>query len=122
MIEISEEEVVDLLFCFCQRLQDDSLNSGFLDGTSKESLSKIREVLQGVICSFDGVISAITLGNSASTVIDMDKLALLWGTLYCYPHVMGVQADPTSLMGLIDALDPILEVEDGEETSLLSLR
>ncbi|XP_065862754.1 uncharacterized protein [Euphorbia lathyris] len=113
LIETSEEEVVYLLLCFCQRLQEDPLGSDLLDGTSEEGLSRIREFLQGVICSSDGVINAITLGNSESTIIDMDKLALLWGTLYCYPYVMDIQAKPTSLMGLIDALDRLLMVEDG---------
>ncbi|WCJ33154.1 ARM repeat superfamily protein [Euphorbia peplus] len=111
LIETSKEEVVYLLFRFCQKLQEDTMGSSILDGTSEEGLGRIREFLQGTICSMDGLINTITLGNSVFP--DMDNFALLWGTLYCYPYVMGNQANPTSLMGLIDALDCLLTVEDG---------
>ncbi|XP_037492635.1 small subunit processome component 20 homolog [Jatropha curcas] len=112
LIETSQEDVLCMLLSFCERLQKDSLSSGILDGTSEESLSKICGFLKGAISSWTGVINNITLGNPSSTTIDKDKLALLWGVICCYPHMMGIRAKPLLLMDLLGTLDCLLMIDD----------
>ncbi|KAF2288911.1 hypothetical protein GH714_022744 [Hevea brasiliensis] len=112
LIETSQDEVVYLICSLCERLQKNSLISSFLDGTSTEGLSRIHGFLQGAICSWIGVINDISHGNLASTSTDEGKLALLWGIICCYPHMIDVRARPSSLTDLIDALDCLLMIED----------
>ncbi|EEF44174.1 conserved hypothetical protein [Ricinus communis] len=112
LMETSQKEVVCLLMSFCERLQEDSLGSGFLDGTSEEGLSRIRGFLKGTMCSWVGMINNITLGNPSCTVISKDELALLWGVICCYPYMMDIREKPSLLMDFIDALDGLLMIGD----------
>ncbi|XP_015574070.2 small subunit processome component 20 homolog [Ricinus communis] len=112
LMETSQKEVVCLLMSFCERLQEDPLGSGFLDGTSEEGLSRIRGFLKGTMCSWVGMINNITLGNPSCTVISKDELALLWGVICCYPYMMDIREKPSLLMDFIDALDGLLMIGD----------
>ncbi|XP_050219970.1 uncharacterized protein LOC126670312 [Mercurialis annua] len=111
LVETSQEEVLCLLLSFCHRLQEDALDSSSLDGISK-GLPKIHDFLQGTVCSWVAEIKAIALSNPSCTVINKDKLALLWGVICCYPYVMGILEKSSLLMDLIDALDCLLMISD----------
>lgn len=114
LIDTAQEEVVYLICSFCERLQNDSLVSRFLDGASADGLSRIRCFLQGAICSWIGVINDITRGNPSSTTIDEGRLALLWGIIRCYPHMMDLRESSSLLMDLVDALNCLLMIGSGE--------
>lgn len=114
LIETSQEEVVYLLLSFCERIQKKPLRFSLLDGIPEEGLSGIRGFLRGAFCFWVGVINDIIHGNASSTLTDEHKLALLWGVICCYPHIMDSQETPSSLMDLIDAIDQLLMIEAGK--------
>ena len=111
-MEISEEEATHLLQSFCEKMQLDIQNSDFLDGTSAEALARICNHLQGTISYWIGVINDISRSD-VSCQMDERKLALLWGVVSCYSHMSIVEANPSLLVDLMDAVDQLLAVKAG---------
>ncbi|CAK9136502.1 unnamed protein product [Ilex paraguariensis] len=109
LIESFEEGVIHLLQIFCERLQVQS--SGPLDGTSKAGLSRICSYFEEAIANWIGVINDAAQGDPSHVHFQETKLALLWGIINCY--VVDVQANPSLLMHLVDALDQLLTIESG---------
>ncbi|KAK7331456.1 hypothetical protein VNO77_25681 [Canavalia gladiata] len=113
LMEISEEEVIHLLQSFCEKMQLDMQNSDFVDGIGAEVLAKICSHLRGTICYWIGTINDIA-NSDILCQIDDGKLALLWGAVNCYSHMSIVEANPSLLVDLIDAVDHLLTVKAGD--------
>ncbi|KAJ4846039.1 hypothetical protein Tsubulata_002554 [Turnera subulata] len=109
-IKISPEEVIFLLLSFCEKQQEDSLRSIFIDRSS-ERLSMIPEFLRQEINSWICLINGIVDGNAPSTTIEKGKVALLWGVICCYPCVVDIRETPSLIKDLIDAFDKLLEIK-----------
>ncbi|KAL5061396.1 hypothetical protein RYX36_033000 [Vicia faba] len=110
LMEISEEEVIHLLQSFCEKLQLDIRDSDFVDGESAEALVRICNHLQGTIRSWIEKINDIA-HSDVSCEIDERKVALLWGVVNCYSHMSIVDAIPSLLVHLMDAIDQLLTVK-----------
>ncbi|KAJ1406609.1 Down-regulated-in-metastasis protein [Sesbania bispinosa] len=107
LMEISEEEVIHLLQSFCEKMQLDIQNSVFVDEASTEALARICNHLQGtIIATLDEIAH-----SDLSCQIDEGKLALLWGVVNCYSHMSIVDANPSLLVDLMDAIDQFLTVK-----------
>ncbi|XP_058732408.1 U3 small nucleolar RNA-associated protein 20-like isoform X2 [Vicia villosa] len=109
LMEVSEEEVIHLLQSFCEKIQLDIRDSDFVDGESAEALVRICNHLQGTIRSWIEKINDIALSD-VSCEIDERKVALLWGVVNCYSHMSIVDAVPSLLVHLMDAIDQLLAV------------
>ncbi|THG05804.1 hypothetical protein TEA_026415 [Camellia sinensis var. sinensis] len=113
LIETSEEEVVPLLLTFCERLEVQIQSSSFIDGTSKEEVSRICSYLPDAIGYWIGIINQIVHGDSSVIQLQETKLALLWGIISCYPYMKDIQADPSLLLDFVDTLSRLLAIESG---------
>ncbi|XP_028088073.1 small subunit processome component 20 homolog isoform X4 [Camellia sinensis] len=111
LIETSEEEVVPLLLTFCERLEVQIQSSSFIDGTSKEEVSRICSYLPDAIGYWIGIINQIVHGDSSVIQLQETKLALLWGIISCYPYMKDIQADPSLLLDFVDTLSRLLAIE-----------
>ncbi|PSS35668.1 Small subunit processome component like [Actinidia chinensis var. chinensis] len=111
LIVTSEEEVILLLLIFCERLQVQAQSSCFLEGTSKEEVSRIRSYLQDAISDWIGIINQIVHGDSSTIQLQETKLALLWGIISCYPYVTDIQTNSSLLLDFVDAIDQLLVIE-----------
>ncbi|XVF29034.1 hypothetical protein REPUB_Repub15cG0084600 [Reevesia pubescens] len=111
LVESSQEEVLCLLLSFFERLQMHPQNTKFLDEMSEGRLSKICNYMQGVISIWIRLINDIAQGNPLPAQIDDTKLAILWGTISCYPFMFDNQENESMLMELIDALHRLLMIE-----------
>ncbi|KAJ0093494.1 hypothetical protein Patl1_26061 [Pistacia atlantica] len=107
------------------------------DGKEVDKLSEvIDKVLQLMLCILDGIHriddmstvsdctsqwapvfklrnSRIVRGNLSSIKFDETKLALMWGAIGCYPHILDVQTNSSLLMDLIDAFDLLIRNDGG---------
>ncbi|KAK2988996.1 hypothetical protein RJ640_013987 [Escallonia rubra] len=110
LIETSVEEVVYLLLTLCERLQVQC--SSLLDGTSDNELSKIRSFFQDAIGYWIGTINDAIPEDPLCISFQESKLALLWGTVCCYPYIHAQQT-PSSLMDLVDAIDRLMMIGSG---------
>ncbi|KAK3010833.1 hypothetical protein RJ639_012410 [Escallonia herrerae] len=110
LIETSVEEVVYLLLTLCERLQVQC--SSLLDGTSDNELSKIRTFFQDAIGYWIGTINDAIPEDPFCISFQESKLALLWGTVCCYPYIHAQQT-PSSLMDLVDAIDRLMMTGSG---------
>ncbi|KAJ1404603.1 Down-regulated-in-metastasis protein [Sesbania bispinosa] len=107
LMEISEEEVIHLLQSFCEKMQLDIQNSVFVDEASTDALARICNHLQGnIIATLDEIAH-----SDLSCQMDEGKLALLWGVVNCYSHMSIVDANPSLLVDLMDAIDQFLTVK-----------
>jgi U3 small nucleolar RNA-associated protein 20 len=113
LLEISEEKVIQLLQSFGEKMQLDIRDLDFVDGESAGALARICNHLQGTICSsIEKVINDIA-HSDVSCKIDERKMALLWRVVNCYSHMSIVDADPSLLVNLMDAVDQLLTVKAG---------
>jgi U3 small nucleolar RNA-associated protein 20 len=112
LLEISEEEVIQLLQSFCEKMQLDIRDTDFVDKESTKALAKICNHLQGTISSWIEKINDIA-HSDVSCEIDERKVALLWGVVNCYSHMSIVDAVPSLLVNLMDAVDQLLTVKAG---------
>ncbi|KAL2332603.1 hypothetical protein Fmac_013816 [Flemingia macrophylla] len=112
LMEISEEEGIHLLQSFCEKMQlVDKCNSDFVDGTSKKApLVRICSRLQETIYCWKGKINDIAHAD-ALCQIDERMLALLWGAVSCYSHMSIVDANPSLMVELVDAVDHLVTVK-----------
>ncbi|XP_010257842.1 PREDICTED: small subunit processome component 20 homolog [Nelumbo nucifera] len=108
MVEASPEEVMYLILIFFERVQVKMQLSDHLHGTSGEVTSKMCNLFQKDICHWVREINDLANGNSLNIQFHESKLALLWGTLSCYPHITGTQAESSLIMDLVNALDQLL--------------
>lgn len=97
LAEKPEGEVVYLLLIFCEKQVHSSC---LLEETSKKELSRICHFLEKTIC---GQIQEIKLGQFQEI-----NLTQLWGLISCYSYMVDVQANPSLLMDLVDAIDRLL--------------
>jgi U3 small nucleolar RNA-associated protein 20 len=112
LLEISEEEVIQLLQSFCEKMQLDIRDTDFVDGESAKALARICNHLQGTVSSWIEKINDIARSD-VSCDIDERKVALLWGVVNCYSHMSIVDAVPSLLVNLMDAVDQLLTVKAG---------
>ncbi|KAK2393598.1 ARM repeat superfamily protein [Trifolium repens] len=113
LLEISEEKVIQLLKSFGEKMQLDIRDLDFVDGESAGALARICNHLQGTICSsIEEIINDIA-HSDVSCKIDERKMALLWRVVNCYSHMSIVDADPSLLVNLMDAVDQLLTVKAG---------
>jgi U3 small nucleolar RNA-associated protein 20 len=112
LLEISEEEVIQLLQSFCEKMQLDIRDTDFVDGESAKALARICNHLHGTISSWIEKINDIARSD-VSCDIDERKVALLWGVVNCYSHMSIVDAVPSLLVNLMDAVDQLLTVKAG---------
>ncbi|KAF6153049.1 hypothetical protein GIB67_034771 [Kingdonia uniflora] len=113
----SLEEVIYLMMTFFEKLQL-QIHSGYsLDSFSQERISKMSDFLQEFICEWTRTIHSVECGVSLTTHLDESKLAEIWGILRCYPHVLGVQVNPSSILPIKDllaVLDELAAVKAGK--------
>jgi U3 small nucleolar RNA-associated protein 20 len=94
-------------------MQLDIRDLDFVDGESAGALARICNHLQGTICSsIEEIINDIA-HSDVSCKIDERKMALLWRVVNCYSHMSIVDADPSLLVNLMDAVDQLLTVKAG---------
>ncbi|RHN69146.1 hypothetical protein MtrunA17_Chr3g0121561 [Medicago truncatula] len=110
LMEISEEKVIQLFQSFCEKMQLDIRGPDFLDRESEEALARICNHLEGTIRSWIEKINNIGHAD-VSCEIDERKVALLWGVVNCYSHMSIVDAVPSLLVDLMDAVDQLLTVK-----------
>lgn len=118
LIETSKEEVLFLLLSFCEITEAKVQGSNFSGSTSGEVCSKIQSFMREAICYWIGVINDIVHGDPSSSHIHETELALLWGVISCYPHMIDIPEISSYLIDLIDALDQLLMIEAGMTPSL----
>ncbi|XP_022846936.1 small subunit processome component 20 homolog isoform X2 [Olea europaea var. sylvestris] len=106
LIEGSEDDVINILLSFCEKMEGQSF--GFNDETSTEKLSRLCIFLSERISYWIGIISSAIKG---SIQIQENRLPVLWGVIWCYPHVAGAEENPSLLMNLINAMDELLMME-----------
>ncbi|KAJ0034275.1 hypothetical protein Pint_25497 [Pistacia integerrima] len=109
LIETSSEEVICLLLSYSEKLQMNPQYNNLLDGIPEGVLSRICNFLQEEISS----LIKIVRGNLSSIKFDETKLALMWGAIRCYAHILDVQTNSSLLMDLIDALDILIRNDGG---------
>lgn len=109
MIEIFEEEAVDLMVIFCEKLGGESSN--LLRRNSMENLSRIHVFFEETLKYWIGNIHEAVKGNSISFPVQQSRLAVLWGVIGCYSYFADAQASLSILMDLIDSLDELLMAE-----------
>ncbi|XP_071927577.1 uncharacterized protein [Coffea arabica] len=109
LTNISEEETVYLLLRLCENLKMPSFS--FLDGISKDKLSRIYDLVQQSISYWIGMISNSLHGDLSSLQLEQSRLALLWGTVKCYPYLFNGQENLTLLLDLVNAIDELLMTE-----------
>ena len=117
LTNISEEETVYLLLRLCENLKMPS--SSFLDGISKDKLSRIYDLVQQSISYWIGMISNSLHGDLSSLQLEQSRLALLWGTVKCYTYLFNGQENLTLLLDLVNAIDELLMTESGINFLLL---
>ncbi|CAN0891198.1 Small subunit processome component 20 homolog [Linum grandiflorum] len=116
------EEVVPLFFSLCERLENESPISALADETSGYAVSGISAFLQEFLRDWvvrlkdivgcktstasEDLATSIVCGELCT--VDEDELALLWGTICCYHHVSGIQADASLMMEFTDSLKGLL--------------
>ncbi|CAK8567091.1 unnamed protein product [Lathyrus sativus] len=110
LMEISEEEVIHLLQSFCEKMHLGIRDSDFVDGESADAIVRISNHLQGTIRSWIEKINDIA-HSDISCEFDERKMALLWGVVNCYSHMSIVDAIPSLLVYLMDAVDQLLTVK-----------
>lgn len=120
LIETSQEGVIYLLLTLCERMQWGVQSFTLLDGTA-EGLSRIQGFLRGTVSKWVGVLKGVVNGASSSTSIHEADLALLWGSINCFPQIVDSQEGLSLLFNLIDAVDQLLMIEDGTLPNVLSL-
>ncbi|CAL1353831.1 unnamed protein product [Linum trigynum] len=106
LIELYQVDLVHLLLCLCERLQNESPGSTLFDGTSGPALCKIHDFLVRTIKGCVAEVNGAVCGQSCT--VDTDKLPLVWGAMCCYPHVSGIRADANLIMQLMDSLKALL--------------
>ncbi|KAL3506473.1 hypothetical protein ACH5RR_031855 [Cinchona calisaya] len=111
LIDVSEEETLYLLLRLCENLQ--TPNSRFLDGISKEKLSRIYDFVQRTISYWTGLIKNALNGDLSSLQFEEKRLPLLWGTVKCYPYLFNSQENLSLLLDFLNALDELLMIESG---------
>lgn len=121
-MEISEEEVIHLLQIFCEKMQLDIRNSDFVDRTSEKApLARMCSRLQETICFWKEKINDMA---HADVLCQMDEgtLSLLWGAVGCYSYMSTVDANPSLMVELMDAVDHLLTVKAGIPSFLYCLK
>jgi U3 small nucleolar RNA-associated protein 20 len=118
-MEISEEKVIQLFQSFCEKMQLDIRGPDFLDRESAEALARICNHLERTIRSWIEKINNIAHAD-ISCENDERKVALLWGVVNCYSHMSIVDAVPSLLVDLMDAVDQLLTVKAGIPPFLVS--
>lgn len=113
LIGNSQGEVVYLLLSICEQLHVEGKSFNFLDETSEELVSAIQCCLRGTVTNWIRLINDIVAGDTSSTQVHESDLALLWGTVNCFPYVFGFEADSSLLIDLRGALDQLLMAETG---------
>lgn len=108
LLESSKETVVYLMLTFSEKMQDKMRSPSLLDELSKEDVLRIYTCLQDCICDSVGLINNIMCGDSSCIQVNEAQLAVLWGIVSCYPHILDTQASPSLLMELVDATDRLL--------------
>ncbi|XP_031259480.1 small subunit processome component 20 homolog isoform X1 [Pistacia vera] len=109
LIETSSEEVICLLLSYSEKLRMNPQYNNLLDGIPEGVVSRICNFLQEEISS----LIKIVRGNLLSIKFDETKLALMWGAIRCYAHILDVQTNSSLLTDLIDALDLLIR-NDGD--------
>lgn len=117
LIDVSEEETLYLLLRLCENLRMPS--SRFLDGISKEKLSRIFDLVQRTISNWIGLINNALNGDLSSLQFEENRLAFLWGTIKCYPYMFSSQENLSLLLDFLNALDELLMIESGKIFLLL---
>nr|GLL39955.1 small subunit processome component 20 homolog [Ipomoea trifida] len=109
LLEIPEDEIIYLLHIFCERLQVQQLN--FLDGIPNEKFLRICSFLDKAINFWIQLIKDAVNKDFSSAELTEDRLAVLWGTIGCYPYMIDAKRNPSLLMDLIYAIDELLTVK-----------
>ncbi|XP_057497405.1 uncharacterized protein LOC130782135 [Actinidia eriantha] len=108
---VTSEEVILFLPIFCERLQVQAQSFCFLEGTSKEEVSRIRSYLQDAISYWIRIINQTVHGDSSTIQLQETKLALLWGIISCYPYMTDIQTNSSLLLDFVGAIDQLLVIE-----------
>ncbi|MED6178373.1 hypothetical protein PIB30_107019, partial [Stylosanthes scabra] len=112
LMERSEEEAVYLLQYFCEKMQLSTKKLDFLDGTGVEALASLSKRLQRAISNWIVKINDISHTSvSEDNKIDEKGMPLLLGIVNCYSHMSIVEANPSLLLNLMDAIDQLLTVK-----------
>ncbi|KAK4388004.1 Small subunit processome component 20, partial [Sesamum angolense] len=79
LIEVSAERVLNLMMNFCEKLGGEI--PSFLDGKSREKLSRIHIFFEETLRYWFGQINEAIEGNLSPILFQQNKLAVLWGII-----------------------------------------
>ncbi|KAL5994512.1 hypothetical protein ACLOJK_024565 [Asimina triloba] len=112
LIEASPEEVLYLMLTLFERLQGKPLLSDDFEEVSEVKVLQICNFFQQTICDWTKWISDIAAGSDLYVLqVRRSNLAVLWGTVTCYPDIFGPRADLSFIKNLVHALDQLLTKE-----------
>ncbi|CAN1813709.1 U3 small nucleolar RNA-associated protein 20 [Linum perenne] len=104
--ELYPIEVVHLLLCLCELLQNESPISRLADETHCRALSGISAFLRELLSSWLATVNNIICGKTCT--VDEAKLAFLWRAICCFHHVGGIQGDASLMLQFTDSLNVLL--------------
>ncbi|KAL0288362.1 UNVERIFIED_CONTAM: Small subunit processome component 20 [Sesamum calycinum] len=108
LIEVSAERVLNLMMNFCEKLGGEI--PSFLDGKSREKLSRIHIFFEETLRYWFGQINEAIEGNLSPILFQQNKLAVLWGIIRCFSHFTDAKAHSSLLMDLIITMDKLMMV------------
>ncbi|VFR01143.1 unnamed protein product [Cuscuta campestris] len=106
LLEISEDEFIELMYMFCERIPVHW--KSFFDGVPEEKMSRICTFFEKAINLWIQRISDVK-ENGVS--FQENSLGFLWGISGCYPYMNDGRANPSLLMDLMYAIDDLLKVK-----------
>ncbi|KAL0396969.1 UNVERIFIED_CONTAM: hypothetical protein Scaly_0145300 [Sesamum calycinum] len=112
LIEVSAERVLNLMMNFCEKLGGEI--PSFLDGKSREKLSRIHIFFEETLRYWFGQINEAIEGNLSPILFQQNKLAVLWGIIRCFSHFTDAKAHSSLLMDLINTMDKLMMVESSK--------
>lgn len=108
LLQTSEEEVLFLVLCLLQRTQ-----SNLLEGITEDKVVHLCGYLRNSLSRWNQMIRDSMQGDWSNQELDRTKLALMWGSVRCCPHILDISECHSMLKRLIDQLDHITVTDSG---------
>lgn len=112
VLNLSKGEALLLMLEFCERFQVKTGGFSVVEGMPEELVLKARCFFQEAVCNWFGVLKSMRDGDMTINQVDEGNLALLWGTICCFPYFLSAEGDGF-LMDLVDVINQLLTTEAG---------
>ncbi|KMT14841.1 hypothetical protein BVRB_3g065640 isoform B [Beta vulgaris subsp. vulgaris] len=110
VLNLSKGEALLLMLEFCERFQVKTGGFSVVEGMPEELVLKARCFFQEAVCNWFGVLKSMRDGDMTINQVDEGNLALLWGTICCFPYFLSAEGDGF-LMDLVDVINQLLTTE-----------